>query len=76
MATKPVQLANGIQVRLTLGEIEALRRYAKMNGRATGKVLYDPGYVRYDTVANLVRKGIMIRNERGLNFWAPGVFSA
>lgn len=65
--------ADGRQVRLTDGEITALGRYLAMNGTRTDRVQYDPGHVRYDTVRNLVQKGVFLEDHRGLNFLAPGV---
>ena len=76
MKTKKYTLADGRAVRLTPGEVRAFRRHIAMNGRSTEQVQYDPGHVRYDTLRNLVEKGLFTRDDRGLYFLAPGVVKA
>jgi hypothetical protein len=73
-ATRRIRLHNGHTVRLTPGEIHAVKRYAKLWGTRADAVLYDPGHVRYDTRFNLVAKGIL-RLENGIAFWAEGVWA-
>lgn len=76
MKTKTYTLADGRKVRLTPGEARAFRRHIAMNGRSTESVQFDPGHVRYDTLRNLVEKGLFTRDHRGLHFLAPGVLKA
>lgn len=74
--TKLVKLANGTVVRLTIGEINAIKAFVKMNGRKgqgnTG-VQYNPGNIKYTTVNNLVEKGVMERYGMGLVRFPDGV---
>ncbi len=74
--TKLVKLANGEIVRLTNGEINAIRAYVKMNGRAGAGpegIQYDPGSIKYTTTHNLVEKGIFERVPGGCVRFRPGV---
>ncbi len=74
--TKLVTLADGRVVRLTNGEINAVRAYVKMNGKKGAGpegVQYEPGGVKYTTVDNLVAKGIFERILNGCVRFADGV---
>ena len=72
MRGKRVRLADGREMWLTKGELNALRRMVKMNG-TTGPQ-YDPGYVNRRTVWNLITKGVLVRTPGGVPEFAPGVF--
>jgi hypothetical protein len=72
-----VTLADGRIVRLTIGEIRALKRYVAMNGlhgSCPGGCQYDPGSVSHLTVKNLLAKGVFEMTEGGLPRFAKGVF--
>ena len=74
--TKLVKLANGTVIRLTNGEINAIKAYVKMNGRSGAGaegIQYDPGNIKYTTVHNLVDKGIFERVPGGCVRFADGV---
>ena len=76
--TRLVELADGRVVRLTAGEINALKRFVKMNGEhGSGPEGYqfDPGSVSYLTVQNLVEKGVMEMTEAGVPRFAKGALS-
>ncbi|MFE5037065.1 hypothetical protein [Streptomyces sp. NPDC056683] len=76
--TRVVALADGRTVRLTAGEVNALKRFVKMNGEnGSGPEghQYDPGHVSYVTVQNLVTKGIFERTPGGVPRFAKGVLS-
>jgi hypothetical protein len=76
--TRKVELADGRVVRLTKGEISALKRFVKMNGEhGSGPegYQYDPGHVSYLTVWNLVDKGIFEMTGAGVPRFAKGVLS-
>jgi cell division septal protein FtsQ len=72
--TRPIRLKDGRVVRLTRGEVTAIKRYVKLWGTQADAVLYDPGHVRYDTRFNLVAKGLL-RLENGITYWAEGVWA-
>lgn len=72
MKSRIVRLADSRTVRLTKGEIAAIRSMVKMNGR-TGPQ-YDPGNVQYRTVENLITKGIIVQTPGGVPEFAEGVF--
>lgn len=63
---------NGQVIELTTGEIKAIERYVRQNGTDPKKVQYNPGGVQYRTTFNLVQKGIMRTDERGLFYFAEG----
>jgi hypothetical protein len=67
-----IKLANGTEIDLTRGEVNAVERMARQNGTDPEKVQYDPGHVRFDTLVNLRRKGLLVAKDRLLHF-APGV---
>ncbi len=76
--TRKVELANGRTVRLTIGEINAVRAYVKANGREgyQGSGLqFRPSGVRYDTVNSLCRKGVLVWESGQVERFAEGVFS-
>lgn len=72
MKGKRVRLADGREMWLTKGEINALRRMVAMNG-TTGPQ-YDPGHVNRRTVWNLITKGVLVQTGGGVPEFAPGVF--
>jgi hypothetical protein len=76
--TRQVSLADGRIVRLTAGEIRALKRYVAMNGRhGSGPEghQYNPGHVSHLTRRNLVTKGIFEMTPAGIPKFAKGVLS-
>jgi hypothetical protein len=73
-----VKLADGRVVRLTTGEVAAIKRYVAMNGehgRGPEGHQYNPGHVSYLTRRNLVRKGVLEMTDAGLPRFAKGVLS-
>lgn len=75
MATKKYKITflNGKITTLTTGEINAIERFAHENGTDSETVQYDPGNVHYRTRNNLVDKGIMRRDERGMVYFVEGL---
>ncbi len=71
---KLITFANGQAITLTTGEISAIERYACQNGTDPQKVQYNPGNIQHRTTSNLVDKGIMRRDERGLYYFTEGFF--
>lgn len=74
--TKLVRLANGEIKRLTTGEINAIEAYVKMNGKdgsGPERIQYEPSYVKYTTVNNLIDKGILKYVANGCVRFADGV---
>jgi cell division septal protein FtsQ len=73
-----VSLADGRVVRLTRGEVAAMKRYVAMNGEAGSGpegLQYDPGHVSYLTRRNLVAKGVLEMTGAGVPRFAKGVLS-
>lgn len=68
-----VTLMNGAALRLSAGEINAVNRFAWMNGTAPESTQWDPGHVRYTTRNSLVTKGLMVPTGDGLIRFAPGM---
>lgn len=64
--------ANGREVILTPGELNAILRYLTMNG--TVGVQMCPGHIQHPTRINLLKKGIFVQEEKGYYFWAKGVW--
>lgn len=75
MATiaRTITFQNDLVVRLTKGEITAIERSIRMNGSDPERPQYDPGYVKYSTMQNLARKGVMRRDDRGIYFLVAGL---
>jgi hypothetical protein len=71
--TRLVSLADGRVIRLTLGEISAMKRYVAMNGEEGPQ--YNPGHVSYLTRRNLVTKGVLEMTGSGIPQFAKGVLS-
>lgn len=74
--TKLVTFADGREVRLTIGEINAIKAYVKVNGKeGSGPqgIQYEPGGVKYSTVRNLRDKGVFESAGNGCVRFAPGV---
>lgn len=61
-------------IKLTRGELNALGRFLSQNGTSIHRVQYDPGYVSYITVRNLISKGVLVRAEGNSLRVAPGIF--
>lgn len=55
---------------LTTGELNALKKMYRENRK--GGPLYRPSGVRYDTLANLVSKGVLMR-VNGVHYFTDGV---
>jgi hypothetical protein len=74
--TQLVKFANGEIKRLTTGEINAIRAYVKMNGKdgsGPERIQYEPGYVKYTTINNLIAKGVFEYVTNGCVRFADGV---
>jgi hypothetical protein len=67
-------LLNSKAVRFTAGELNAVNRYAWMNGTDPADPQYDPGHVRWTTLASLVEKGVLVRKDAtAVPHFAPGI---
>jgi len=74
--TKLVELANGRILRLTIGEINAIKAFVKMNGKngsGPKHIQYSPGSIKYSTVDNLISKGVMEWVVQGVPRFVEGV---
>jgi hypothetical protein len=77
MATKKYKITflNGKVTTLTTGEMNAIERFAHQNGTDPEAPQYDPGNVHYRTRNNLVDKGILRRDERGMVYFVEGLLA-
>lgn len=74
MATKRYKITflNGKILTLSTGEINAIERFAELNGTDPGRMQYEPSGVHRTTIRNLVAKGILHLKSGDLYF-VPGL---
>jgi hypothetical protein len=75
MATKmhKITFENGISVRLTQGEVNAIEAFVRMNGTDPTKPQYEPGRIKYTTINNLVDKGVFRQGDNGIPYLVEGL---
>jgi hypothetical protein len=74
MALIRIRFLNGKTLGLTIGEVNAIERMARQNGTDPDQIQHGPGHVNWNTVSNLVHKGVM-RREHGLNYFVEGLLA-
>lgn len=74
MALIKIRFLSGKTIGLTVGEVNAIEKMARHNGTDPETVQYGPGRVSWNTVSNLVRKGVL-RREDPFHYFVEGLLT-